>query len=109
MGYIDFPLNMDFIKGTTTFFGWTTDDNGGIQNVEILIDGVFMGFAQYGLTRTDVNEAFPTTRDSMLSGWRFTIDTTQLSDARHRLVVQTLDRAGNRAILGSVDFFVDNP
>lgn len=109
VGFIDFPLNMDFIKGTVTFFGWSTDENGGVQNVEIYVDGNFMGLAQYGLTRTDVAAAYPTTSGAINSGWRFTIDTTQISDARHRLTVRTLDRSGNRSEIGSVDFYVDNP
>jgi hypothetical protein len=108
-GFIDYPQNMEFLNGTVTFSGWATDDNQGIQLVEIFVDGNFMGPAQYGLARPDVAAVFPTLAGAQNSGWRFTIDTRQLSDSRHRLTVTTLDRANNRSELGSADFFVDNP
>lgn len=108
LGYIDSPVNYDFVKGNVVFHGWAVDENFGVQNVEIIVDGNFMGLATYGFTRTDVQAAYPTIQNSVNSGWRFTLDTTQLSDARHRLTVRVLDRAGNRSEIGSVDFYVDN-
>jgi len=42
------------------------------------------------------------------SGWRFTMDTSKLSNSRHRLTVRALDTAGLRTEIGSVDFFVQN-
>lgn len=109
IGYIDFPTNQDYVKGNVTFHGWALDENNGVQNVEIFVDGVPMGLATYGYSRPDVQAAYPTILGAVNSGWRFTLDTTQLSDARHRLTVRVLDRFGHRAIIGSVDFYVDNP
>jgi len=109
LGYIDYPPKFEFLNGTVTFFGWAVDENNGVQNVELLIDGVLLGIAQYGSQRTDVQAAYPTIFNSLFSGWRFTFDTRQLSDARHRLTVRVLDRQGNRSEIGSIDFFVDNP
>ena len=109
-GFIDFPTRFDFVKGSVVFTGWAVDQNAtGVQSVEIWIDGHFVGIAQYGLTRTDVQAAYPTISNSLLSGWRFTFDTTQLSDARHRLTVRGVDGAGHTTEIGSVDFYVDNP
>ncbi len=109
-GYIDFPTASDFVRGNVTFFGWALDQNaGGVQTVEIYVDGNLMGIAQYGLPRTDVQRAYPTIANSINSGWRFTLDTTQFSDAKHRLTVRTIDGQGNTAEIGSVDFYVDNP
>ena len=42
------------------------------------------------------------------SGWRFVMDTTKLSNARHRLTVRVLDTLGFRTEIGSVDFYVQN-
>jgi hypothetical protein len=108
-GYIDFPKDHDFVKGDVTFSGWALDDNGGVQQVEVLVDGNLLGIASYGYARPDVRAAYPTSLNSGNSGWRFTMDTTQLGDNRHRLTVQVLDRQGHRSIIGSVDFYVDNP
>jgi hypothetical protein len=109
IGFIDYPNKMDFLKGTVSFLGWAIDENQGVRNVEILVDGNFMGIAQYGIARPDVQAAYPTVRNSYNSGWRYTIDTTQLSDARHRLTVRVTDGFGNKTIIGSADFYVDNP
>lgn len=109
-GFIDFPTNFDYLKGTVTFFGWAIDENPtDLARIEILIDGIPAGNASTGYTRTDVHDAYPFIFGSTLSGWRFNLDTTQLSDARHRLVVQGVERNGRKTIIGSRDFYVNNP
>ena len=74
----------------------------------MLIDGDFVGSAIYGYPRTDVQDQYPFINASLNSGWRFTMDTTKLSDARHRLTVRVLDAQGHTSELGSVDFYVQN-
>lgn len=113
-GYIDTPQNFDYVKGTIVVSGWALDENSrafgeSVQAVEIRVDGTLMGNAVLGYSRPDVRDAYPTFFNSLNSGWRFMLDTTQLSDARHRLTVTTVDRFGNRVVIGSVDFYVDNP
>lgn len=108
VGYIDYPVKQELLGGTVTFHGWAADQNNGIRMVEIFIDGNFMGPASYGHARPDVVAAYPTLPQVSQSGWRYTINTNQLSDGVHRLTVRTIDNAGNEAILGSVDFYVDN-
>ena len=110
-GFIDIPTTYDYVKGNTVFQGWAIDENNGVaQNgVEIFIDGNFVGSAQYGFPRPDVGQLNPQIFNSGNSGWRFVMDTTKLSNARHRLTVRVLDGQGFRSILGSVDFYVNNP
>lgn len=108
-GFIDIPTSFDYIKGNTTFQGWATDDNGGVTAVEMFIDGNFIGTASYGYPRPDVQVINPFIFNSQNSGWKFTMDTTKLSNARHRLTVRVLDIQGHRSELGSVDFYVQNP
>jgi N-acetylmuramoyl-L-alanine amidase len=107
-GFIDVPTTFDYVKGTVVFQGWATSD-GGVTAVELLIDGNFIGSAQYGFPRPDVQQQNPQLNNSANSGWRFPMDTTQLANARHRLTVRILDNFGNRSILGSVDFYTQNP
>lgn len=111
LGFIDIPTTYDYVKGNVVFQGWAIDENGGVaQNgVEIFIDGNFVGSGQYGYPRPDVAQSNPQIFNSANSGWRFTMDTTKLSNARHRLTVRILDGQGHRSILGSVDFYVNNP
>lgn len=108
-GFIDSPTTYDFVKGNTVFQGWAVDENGGVTQVEMIIDGNFVGVASYGYPRPDVAVNYPYIFNSTNSGWQFTMDTTKLSNARHRLTVQVLDGQGHRSIVGSVDFYVQNP
>ena len=102
-------MQFDYVKGNVTFQGWAANETSTVATVEIVVDGNFIGQAQYGFPRPDVALSFPTLRNSANSGWRFTMDTTKLSNARHRLTVRVLDTSGFRTEIGSVDFFVQNP
>jgi hypothetical protein len=108
LGSIDVPTNYDYMTGNVTFQGWALDENAGVTAVEIIIDGNFMGSAQYGFPRPDVAQAYPHVLNSTVSGWRFGFDTRKLSNARHRLTVRVLDGFGNRSEIGSVDFYTQN-
>jgi hypothetical protein len=108
-GFIDIPTSFDYVKGNVTFQGWAANERNSVATVEILVDGDFIGQAQFGYPRPDVQEANPTLFGAASSGWRFTMDTTKLSNARHRLTVRATDSAGLRTEIGSVDFYVANP
>ena len=107
-GFIDVPQTSDFMKGTVTFQGWALLEGAALPVVEIIVDGDFKGTAQYGFPRPDVAVQYPYLFNSQNSGWRFTIDTTKLSNARHRLTVRVLDFRGQRTEIGSVDFYTQN-
>lgn len=108
IGYIDVPRNFDYVSGITTFLGWAMDDSvRAVAAVEIMIDGQVAGLAEYGFLRTDVLAAYPTYLQDRV-GWRFNMDTTQLSDGRHRMTVTAISSQGSRALIGSVDFYTDN-
>lgn len=108
IGYIDVPTTFDYLSGNAVFQGWAVDENGGVASVDMTIDGNPVGQASYGYARTDVRQAYPYISNSQNSGWRFTMDTTKLSNARHRLTVRVTDNAGHQAELASVDFYVQN-
>jgi hypothetical protein len=106
-GFIDVPTSFDFIGGTVTFQGWALDANG-VNVVEVIIDGNYVGTAQYGFPRTDVALQNPQALGAANSGWRFTFDTRKLGNARHRLTVRVLDQVGVATEIGSVDFYTHN-
>jgi hypothetical protein len=108
IGSIDVPTSFDFMKGTVQLQGWAADENGGVTAVEIIIDGNYIGAAEYGFARPDVQQQFPQIFNSATSGWRFSLDTTKLSNARHRLTVRVLDNFGHRSEIGSTDFYTQN-
>jgi hypothetical protein len=108
LGFIDVPRMNDFMKGTVTFQGWAMVEHSSLQEVDILVDGDFKGKAQYGFPRPDVAVQLPFLFNSQNSGWRFVIDTTKLSNSRHRVTARVVDFTGLVTEIGSVDFFTQN-
>jgi hypothetical protein len=106
-GFIDFPTSFDYVTGNVVFQGWALDQDN-VAAVEMIVDGNYVGQAQYGFPRDDVRNQYPQYLTSRISGWRFTMDTTKLGNNRHRLTARVLDGRGNRIEIGSVDFYVFN-
>lgn len=108
LGYIEMPTPNDLIGGTVTFYGWAADENGGVRQVNIYIDGQYMGPAAYGFNRPDVRDVYPQIQGAANSGWMYVINTAQLANSKHRLTVEVIDNGGHKVIIGSQDFYVDN-
>ena len=73
------------------------------------MDGNFVGQAQYGYPRPDVEDQFPQfSVRARNSGWIFNMDTRKLTNSRHRLTVRVISGLGNSWEIGSVDFYVEN-
>jgi hypothetical protein len=108
VGYIDFPTRADYVSGMTTFRGWAIEDQSTLTAVEIFVDGLFMGQAQFGFPRPDVGDQYPQLFNSRNSGWVFVMDTRKLADSKHRLTVRTRDSSGHVTEIGSTDFYVLN-
>jgi hypothetical protein len=108
-GYIDTPSDYQFINGLFNVFGWAFDFNG-VLRVEIDVDGQVVGTATHGLSRPDVPANDPRV-PSLTTGFSFALDTSQLSDSEHDLVVYVVDRRfGNpsRTEIGRRKFVVNN-
>jgi beta-N-acetylglucosaminidase len=85
-GSIDSPLNGSTIKGDALVKGWILDGTG-VSRVDVLVDGALKGQAQYGLSRTDVYNAYPEYKDAT-SGYQFSLDTRTLAAGMHKLTVR---------------------
>ncbi|HEU4522688.1 MAG TPA: Ig-like domain-containing protein [Thermoanaerobaculia bacterium] len=107
VGFIDIPTKFDYVGGNVVFQGWALDRDN-IAAIEVIVDGNYVGQAQYNFPRPDVAQQYPTFVNAATSGWRFTMDTRALSNSRHRVTVRILDSRGNRNEIGSVDFYVLN-
>jgi hypothetical protein len=108
VGYIDVPRPNDFMKGTVTFQGWALIEHVNLVEVEVIVDGNFVGNAQWGYPRPDVAVQYPYLQFSQNSGWRFIIDTTKLANSKHTVTVRVLDPSGLRTEIGSVVFYTQN-
>lgn len=79
--------------GVLPLHGWALDDNG-IQAVDILVDGVVVGRANYGRARAGVAARYPGLPDSALAGWGFELDTTRFLNGHHNVTVRIRSKAG---------------
>lgn len=110
-GDIYTPENMERIQGVFTLTGWALDfDYLPADGVEIWVDGDYLGRATYGWDSPEVVEMFPwySHNVALHAGWRFDLDTTQLSDGEHQLVVIGHDRYDGRNAFAQRPFVVDN-
>jgi hypothetical protein len=106
IGFIDTPSDYQFINGVFEVFGWAYDFQGVLE-VQVDIDGHVVGDAVYGLLRVDVpinDFRVP----SIFTGYSFFLDTTELSDSAHDLVIYVVDRGGRRTEIGRRKFVVNN-
>lgn len=79
--------------GVLPLHGWALDDNG-IQAVDILVDGLVVGRANYGRARAGVAARYPGFPDSALSGWGFELDTSRFLNGHHTVTVRIRSKAG---------------
>jgi hypothetical protein len=109
-GFIDIPAAGDLTgaTGVLTVYGWALDDTA-VDHVDFLIDGQIIAgsvgsgapsTAIYGISRPDVQAAFPAVPNSLNSGFRANIDSTAFVDGIHILSVQAWDSLGASRDLG---------
>jgi len=107
----DFPVFGDVytpevyerVQGIVPVTGWALDPDRiiddidpGEDGVEIWIDGVWIGNAEYGLPSQEVWDNYPWVAGIAPNvrncGFEYDLDTTQFSDGEHELVVIARDR-----------------
>ena len=98
-GFIDHPDNGELIHGIKDIYGWVLDGEG-VAEVQIWLDGQWVGDAAFGLPRPDVSSVYPGYPDSLAPGWIFLLDTTLTSDGLHHVQAVAVDEFGAQTIIG---------
>lgn len=89
--------------GQMPLTGWALDDDG-VLAVDILVDGVVAGRANYGRSRPGVTLRFPSFPDSAAPGFGFELDTTRYLNGQHTITVRVKSRSGEIVFLPSRSF-----
>lgn len=108
IGDIGQPQDGQLFSGIMRVNGWALDWEG-VQRIEIIVDGVGVGFATHGLTRPTVTSAYPGYPESAAPGWEHSFDTTRFSNGEHYLEVIVTDDLGNTTYIGRRRFVIANP
>ncbi len=96
--YIDIPNPWSgAFSGLAAFGGWAVDDQAAIASVTISVDGLAVGTASYGASRSDVCTVFPGRQGCPNVGWNYSLDTTRYANGTHTLDVTVMAANGDRA------------
>ena len=87
--------------------GWALDD-GGVDSVDILVDGFVAGRADYHRNRPGVARLYPGYPDSVAPGWAYSLDTTHYLNGNHRITPRIKSRTGEYVSLPSQIFAFGN-
>jgi hypothetical protein len=105
------PEHMEQVAGTVEITGFAIDSRS-FRSVEIWIDGLYVGDADFGLPSPDLADLYPWFPPIFGSnrGFSYELDTVaeNLADGEHSLVVWTEDNLGGRNIIGERRFVLDN-
>ncbi len=105
------PTHMELEAGTVEITGFVYDSRT-IEAVEIWVDGVFIGFADYGLPSPGMEDLYPWMPAWFTNnaGFEYDLDTVaaSLADGEHSIIVWSEDRLGGRNIVGERRFVLDN-
>ena len=89
--------------GLLPLYGWALDDDG-IEAVDIMVDGVVDGRANYGRARPQVARQYPGYPDSNRAGWVYQLDTTRYLNGQHTLTPRVLSKSGEVQYLKTLKF-----
>lgn len=98
-GTIDLPAPAASTDSFISVEGWALDDQG-ISQIEILLDGNSVGMTSRGVSRPDVKQVFPAYPDAETSGFRFSLNASNLSSGQHQIVVVLTDTVAQKTQLG---------
>ncbi|XJZ29158.1 Ig-like domain-containing protein [Bacillota bacterium Lsc_1132] len=105
-GSIDAPTNGATIQGDTIIKGWSLDGNG-VKKIEVLVDGITVGAAQYGLARPDVKSVFPEYQNAN-AGYQYTLNAKNLKNGSHTITVKEIGNDGTTSVIGNQIINVQN-
>ncbi len=101
VGHVEAPHPDEAVRGPWPISGWAVSEIG-IVRVDIFLDRDYLGSAQLGGSRPDVQKAFPPFKDSSTAGWSFTLQADSIPPGRHELIVQARSSDGTTRDIGVI-------
>ena len=101
---LEVPAEGGVYSGIGSIQGWALDETGSLSSeIDLYVDGVYRGQIAHGDTRVDVGSAFPTVKQSRLSGFSGVFNFAELAPGPHQLEVVVKDGSG-KTLRSSVSF-----
>jgi hypothetical protein len=95
---IESPAANQQLSAALSIVGWAVSKSSPVTEVDILIDGIPMGAAQYGFARPDVCAAYPASVNCPNVGWSFILDTRTLADGMHTVEAVEQTASGSASV-----------
>jgi hypothetical protein len=93
--HIDAPLSGSVLSGTAMISGWALDNSSdigtAISSVQVMVDGVTVGNATYGVNRPDVCNVYPGRLGCPNVGFTYLLNLASLSAGSHTITVSATD------------------
>lgn len=104
LGNLDFPYNGVELSGSAIMVqGWAMSTQDKELSIEIWVDDKLISITKRGMTRPDVEKAYPTLKDAYTSGFLHKVDLQDFVDGYHKIHVKA--KSGNKEkLLGKSDF-----
>lgn len=93
--------------GILPLTGWALDDDG-IANVDIYVDGVIVGRADYGQNNPTVELIFPGYPDGAQNGFGILLDSTPYSNDLHEITARVTSNTGEQTWLNPITLQINN-
>ena len=96
IAWIDSPARNARLSGHVDLNGWAYNEDIGITNIFLLIDGELFSKVQYGGERSDVVEVMQVSSDPNRPniGFDFSFDSTLIDNGQHRLEIEIKNQLG---------------
>jgi hypothetical protein len=110
-GWLSSPVEGDVLEGEAPFTGWVFNEGVGVEEVNLLINGINASRIDYGISRPDVVEVMEVDSDPNRPnlGFEFVLDTTELENGRINVALELINKVGERQIYGTRTVTIANP
>lgn len=100
--WLDTPLANATLNGTVPIAGWAFNEDIGVANVHLVMDGARVLQLEYGGNRPDVVQAMQVMTDPQAPdlGFNGLFDTRELPNGRHRLKLEIINNQGMTVFYG---------
>ncbi|MDP6413570.1 MAG: glycosyltransferase family 39 protein [Gammaproteobacteria bacterium] len=108
--WIDYPNAEEHMSGSVNVSGWSYNEDIGIADVYLLLDGTRIGTADYGQERPDVVQAMGVSSDpnEPALGFSYSLDTTSITNGEYHLSIELINRQGMSTVYGERTVQISN-
>ena len=110
-GWLHAPQEGDVLQGNAFFTGWVFNEDIGVREVSLLVNGERVSQIEYGISRPDVVEVMQVDSDPNMPylGFDHWLDTTRFENGDVEVALEFINNLGERQVYGSRMVTISNP